>query len=70
MRTRRGFIRSLVGASVMMPVASDAEGAPTVEQCRKGAGELAELMQRTCGGQWRVSVDQNLEFVLVQKVLG
>lgn len=69
MRTRRGFLRSIVGASVMVPVAADAERAPTVDQCRKDAGKLAELMQITCGGQWRVSVDQNLEFVLVQKVL-
>lgn len=69
MRTRRGFLRSIVGASVMVPVAPEAVSTPTIEQCRKDAGKLAELMQITCGGQWRVSVDQNLEFILVQKVL-
>jgi hypothetical protein len=53
----------------MVPVAPEAVSTPTIEQCRKDAGKLAELMQITCGGQWRVSVDQNLEFILVQKVL-
>ena len=70
MRTRRGFLRSLVGASVMVPATSKATSAPTIDQCHEDAGRLAELMKLTCGGQWRVSLDRNLEFILVQKVLG
>lgn len=69
MRTRREVLRSIAGASALLPIRSEDSIKPTVEQCRQEAGRLAELMQNTCGGQWRVSVDRNFEFVLVQKIL-
>lgn len=69
MKTRREVLRSIAGASIAAPAASVQASLSTVDACRAEAGRLAELMQITCGGQWRVSVDRNLEFVLVQKVL-
>lgn len=50
------------------PSAKPADPKP-IEVCRKEAGQLAEAMQTLCGGQWRVSVDKDLEFVLISKVL-
>lgn len=69
MKNRREFLRSIASASVMVPAVSGAANVPTTDRFRHDAEKLAELMQVTCGGQWRVSVDQNMEFILVQKVL-
>ncbi|MDV4166225.1 hypothetical protein R1538_34815 [Rhizobium leguminosarum] len=41
----------------------------TREVCLKEAGQLSETMRKLAGGQWRVTVDKDLEFVLVSKVL-
>jgi cytochrome c556 len=69
MQTRREIIRTLtagVAASAIRP----AEAQPsTREVCLKEAGQLAETMRKLAGGQWRVTVDKNLEFVLVSKIL-
>jgi len=63
MRTRRDVIRSLAaGAAVIYPLQVQAVPPKTVELCRRKAGDLA-------GGQWRVSVDDKLEFVLIARVL-
>lgn len=69
MITRREVMRSIAGASVIMPVAAEAHPSPTIDGYEQEAHRLAELMRDACGRQWRVSVDQNLEFILVQKVL-
>jgi len=70
MQTRREVIRSIAtgmaASTVIRPVQSKAA---TVEICLKEAGQLSETMQKLAGGQWRVTVDKNLEFVLVSKIL-
>lgn len=68
MKTRREILYAIGAVSAAIPSTSDAKPEDKPD-CREEAGKLAELMRTTCGGQWRVSVDQNLEFILVQKVL-
>jgi len=70
MQTRREIIRTIatgVAASTVVKSAS-AQSSPQ-EVCLKEAGQLSETMRRLAGGQWRVTVDKNLEFVLVSKIL-
>lgn len=69
MQTRREVLKSIAVASVVCPITSEAKQQAGHEPIRIEASALADLMQKTCGGQWRVSVDKDLEFVLVQKVL-
>ena len=70
MRTRRDVIRSLAaGAAVIYPLQVQAVPPKTIDLCRRKASELAETMQQLVGGQWRVSVDEKLEFVLISRVL-
>ena len=70
MQTRREMIKSLTtgvaASAVLKPSPSQAK---TIELCRVEAGQLAETMRQITGGQWRVTVDQRLEFVLISKVL-
>lgn len=69
-QTRRDVIRSFaVGAAVAYPVEVSAITPRTIELCRRQAGELAEAMSDIAGGQWRVSVDEKLEFILISRVL-
>lgn len=68
MTTRREILCA-IGAVAAAIQATSTVKAELNLNCQEEAGKLAELMQITCGGQWRVSVDQNLEFILVQKVL-
>lgn len=70
MQTRREIIRTLatgVAASAIAKPAA-AQCSPR-EVCLKEAGQLSETMRKLAGGQWRVTVDKNLEFVLVSKIL-
>lgn len=70
MKTRREIMISFAGASIAGAASQvSAESSPTIEICRQRAGQLAEAMEEICGGQWRVSVDKNLEFILISKVL-
>lgn len=70
MQTRREVIRSIAtGIAASAVVKPDAGQASTIEVCLIEAGQLSETMRKIAGGQWRVTVDQNLEFVLVSKVL-
>lgn len=75
---RRDMIRSLAAAVTLAPATTHAvahTGIPhkptknTLALCRRGAGELAEAMTDLVGGQWRVSVDKDLEFILISKVV-
>jgi hypothetical protein len=69
MQTRREIIRTLtagVAASAIGP--AGAKSSPR-EVCLKEAGQLADTMRKLAGGQWRVTVDKDLEFVLVSKIL-
>jgi hypothetical protein len=70
MQTRREMIKSLAtgvaASAVLKPEPSQAK---TIELCRLEAGQLAESMKQIIGGQWRVTVDQRLEFILISKVL-
>jgi hypothetical protein len=71
MQTRREIIRTLA-AGVAVSALTKPEAAqcsPSREVCLKEAGQLAETMRKLAGGQWRVTVDKDLEFVLVSKVL-
>lgn len=70
MQTRREVIRAIttgVAASAVMKPAT-AQSA-SMELCLTEAGQLSETMRKLAGGQWRVTVDKNLEFVLVSKIL-
>lgn len=69
MKTRREILCTIAGSSVIYPSASKTAKSENSEKLRTEATKLADLMQKACGGHWRVSVDKNLEFVLVQKVL-
>lgn len=70
MHTRRNVIQTIaLGAVFSTSLPAKPTSASTIELCRKDAGHLAEAMQKLCGGQWRVSVDQKLEFVLISRVL-
>lgn len=70
MHTRRNVIRSIAVGAVLSSAPQAKPNPPrTIEICRKEAGQLAEAMQAICGGQWRVSVDKNFEFVLISKIL-
>ncbi|QIG76674.1 hypothetical protein EVC28_050 [Rhizobium phage RHph_I1_23] len=70
-QTRREMMKSLATgvavAAVAKPTAS--QQAKTIELCRHEAGQLADTMKQIAGGQWRVTVDQRLEFILISKVL-
>jgi hypothetical protein len=70
MRTRREIIRSVAaGAAVIYPLPAQTIQPKTIDLCRRQAGDLADTMAILAGGQWRVSVDEKLEFVLITKVL-
>jgi hypothetical protein len=69
MQTRREMIKTLatgVAASAIKPAAAQCSSR---EVCLREAGQLADTMRKLAGGQWRVTVDKNLEFVLVSKIL-
>lgn len=70
MQTRREVIRSIAtgvaASAIVKPVAAQPS---TMEVCLVEAGQLSETMRKLAGGQWRVTVDKNLEFVLVSKIL-
>lgn len=69
MQTRREVIRSFaVGAAVVYPMDVQATRPRTIDICRR-ASELADIMAEATGGQWRVSVDEKLEFILISKVV-
>ena len=68
MTTRREILCAIGAVAAAIPATSTVKEELNLNY-QEEAGKLAELMQITCGGQWRVSVDQNLEFILVQKVL-
>lgn len=57
------------GVAVSTVIKPNAPQAKTIELCRSEAGQLAESMRQIAGGQWRVTVDQRLEFILISKVL-
>lgn len=70
MQTRREIIRTIAtGVAASALVKPEASKAKTIELCRLEAGQLAESMRQIAGGQWRVTVDKSLEFVLISKVL-
>lgn len=69
MHTRRNIMLSIAGGTVLSVAPTKMAATKPIEICRKEAGQIAETMQKLCGGQWRVSVDRNLEFVLISKVL-
>ena len=63
-------MRSLaVGAAAIYPMEVPAKPVSSMELCRRRASELAEAMAEVSGGQWRVSVDEKMEFILISKVL-
>jgi hypothetical protein len=63
-------MRSLaVGAVAIYPVEVPAVPPSTVESCRRRASDLALAMAEVSGGQWRVSVDEKMEFILISRVL-
>lgn len=70
MQTRREMIKSIAsGVAASALVKPEASKAKTFEVCRSEAGQLAESMKQIAGGQWRVTVDQRLEFILISRVL-
>lgn len=70
MQTRREIIRTLTtGVAATAIIRPAAAQSSTLEVCLKEAGQLSETMRKLAGGQWRVTVDKNLEFVLVSKIL-
>lgn len=70
MRTRREVICSLAaGAAVIYPAYGIEIPPKKIEVCRKKASDLADAMAEMAGGQWRVSVDEKMEFVLISRVL-
>jgi hypothetical protein len=70
MQTRRDVIRSLAaGAAVAYPIAVSSAPVRSIELCRMRAGELADAMSAIEGGQWRVSIDEKMEFILISRVL-
>jgi hypothetical protein len=70
MQTRREMIRTLAtGVAASAIVKPEAAQSSPREICLKEAGQLSETMRKMAGGQWRVTVDKDLEFVLVSKVL-
>jgi hypothetical protein len=70
MQTRRAIIRTLTTGVAATAIIRPAAAQPsTREVCLKEAGQLSETMRKLAGGQWRVTVDKNLEFVLVSKIL-
>jgi len=70
MQTRRAIIRTLTtGVAATALIRPAAAQLSTREVCLKEAGQLSETMRKLAGGQWRVTVDKDLEFVLVSKVL-
>lgn len=63
-------MRSLaVGAAAIYPIEAPAKPPISVDQCRRKADDLADAMTELSGGQWRVSVDEKLEFILISRVL-
>jgi len=70
MPTRRELIRTIAGgaaaSTISLPRISQAK---TLDMCRREASNLAITMRQLTGGQWRVTVDKDLEFVLISKVL-
>jgi hypothetical protein len=70
MQTRREMIKSMAAGVAVSTIAKPGlSQAKTIELCRVEAGQLADTMKQIAGGQWRVTVDQRLEFVLISKVL-
>lgn len=70
MQTRREMIRSITTGIAASAVVKPAIASPsTMEVCLNEAGQMSETMRKIAGGQWRVTVDKNLEFVLVSKIL-
>lgn len=69
MHTRRNIMLSIAGGTALSVAPTKMAAPKPIEICRKEAGQLAEVMQKLCGGHWKVSVDRNLEFVLISKVL-
>lgn len=70
MQTRREVIRSITtGIAVTAIVKPTVSQAASMEICLKEAGQLSETMRKLAGGQWRVTVDKNIEFVLISKIL-
>jgi len=70
MQTRREMINSIAtGVAVVAIMKPEASQAKTFELCLSEAGKLAESMRELAGGQWRVTVDKRMEFVLISKVL-
>lgn len=62
-------MRSLaMGAAAIYPIEAPA-ATPTMDACRKRASDLALAMAEVSGGQWRVSVDEKMEFILISRVL-
>jgi len=63
-------MRSLaVGAAAIYPVEVSSAPPSTMESCRRRASDLALAMAEVSGGQWRVSVDDKMEFILISRVL-
>jgi len=70
MRTRRDVIRSLAaGVAVVYPMQVQAAPPKALDQCRRKAVDLAETLSEVAGGDWRVSFDDELEFVLISRVI-
>jgi len=70
MHTRREIIKTVAtGAAVTAIIKPEISQANNLETSRHEAGRLAENMRRIVGGQWRVTIDQRLEFILISKVL-
>jgi hypothetical protein len=62
----KSMTASVAFSAIVKPSISQAK---TIEICRVEAGQLADTMKQLAGGQWRVTVDERLEFILISKVL-
>lgn len=68
MKTRRDFMTcAAAGPFVFNSTGENTK--PQVVCFMEQASKLAETMEKCSGGQWLVSVDERLEFILVRKVL-